>query len=178
MPVLAAQYVIHPGTSSSVEFVSKAPMETVTGRTCAVSGNLRLDPESLGDSVQVRLEVDLARLDTGIAMRDQHMRENHLHTSTFPKAVFTGGRLADLSAPRLVAEQKVTGTISGILELHGQRQPLQAALELTLQGGALHVVARFKIKLADYGIPRPQFLVMKLDQIQSVTADLTARPGE
>jgi hypothetical protein len=47
---------------------------------------------------------------------------------------------------------------------------------MTLQGGALHVVTHFKIKLPDYSIPRPQFLVMKLDEVQSVTVDLTARP--
>lgn len=174
----AAGFRIHPGTSSQVEFVSKAPMETVTGRTKRVSGEVTLDPEALGDSAQVRVEVDLRSLDTGIDMRNRHMRENHLHTETYPQAVFTGGRLTDLSATRLAPGVTVKGTIDGIMELHGKRLPLRAALELTLQNGALHVVTRFKLKLSDYAIPRPQFLIMRLDDTQSITADLTARPTD
>jgi polyisoprenoid-binding protein YceI len=177
-PAWPIVFVIHPGTSSQVQFVSKAPMETVTGKTRTVSGSVQLDPAALGDSIVVHVEVDLASLDTGIEMRNKHMRENHLQTATYPKAVFEGGRLQDLSAPRLTEGQTVTGSITGTLDLHGKRQPLQASLELTLQGGALHAVTHFKVKLVDYDIPRPQFLVMRLDETQSVTADLTARPAE
>ena len=31
--------------------------------------------------------------DTGIGMRNTHMRENHLETETYPVATFTGGRI-------------------------------------------------------------------------------------
>lgn len=174
----AADFRIHPGTPSRVEFVSKAPMETVTGRTQQVSGEVRLEPDSLGDSLQVRVEVDLASLDTGIDLRDRHMRENHLHTDAYPKAVFTGGRLSELSATQLAPGVTVKGTIDGTMELHGKRQPLRAALEMTLQDSTLHIVTRFRLRLSDYAIPRPQFLVMRLDETQSITADLTARAAE
>jgi polyisoprenoid-binding protein YceI len=177
-PAWPIEFVVHPGTSSQVQFVSKAPMETVTGKTHTVSGSVQLDPAVLGDSIVVHVEVDLASLDTGVEMRNKHMRENHLQTATYPKAVFEGGRLQDLSAAKLAEGQTVTGSITGTMELHGKRRPLQASLEMTLQGGALHVVTRFKVKLADYDIARPQFLVMRLDETQSVTADLTARPAE
>ena len=66
--------------------------------------------------------------------------------------------------------------LEGTLELHGVTQPVSVPIEMTLQKGALHVVSHFKVKLPDYKIARPQFLVMKLDEVQSVTVDVEARP--
>jgi polyisoprenoid-binding protein YceI len=104
------------------------------------------------------------------------MCDNHLHCDKFPKAVFTGGTLTDLSAQQVVEGTPVTGTITGDLELHGVKKPLAAKFEMSTTGGVLRVVARFGVTLADYGIPRPQFLLMKLGETQSVTADLVAKP--
>jgi polyisoprenoid-binding protein YceI len=171
-----ADFSITPKAASRVQFVSKAPMETFDGETRDVSGSVALDPEAIGDSITVAVTVDLRTLDTGIELRDKHMRENHLHTDEFPTATFRGGRLSQPSASSLTEGKTVTATLHGELELHGKKQPLVAPVELTLQKGALHVVSRFKVKLQDFGIPRPQFLVMKLDEVQSVTADLEARP--
>ena len=39
---------------------------------------------------------------------------------------------------------------------------------------SLRAVTRFDVKLSDYDIKRPQFLVMKLDEVQHVTFDVTA----
>ena len=56
----AAEYTIDPGAGSRVEFVSKAPVESFSGKSDRVSGSLTLDPAALGDSIQVRIEVDMA----------------------------------------------------------------------------------------------------------------------
>jgi polyisoprenoid-binding protein YceI len=172
----ATEFVVAPDGANLMRFESKAPMETFDGKTKKISGTVELDPSQLGDEIKTRIEVDMTTLDTGIAMRNKHMYENHLHVDKYPKAVFTGGKLSDLSATSLAEGVTVTGNIAGTMNLHGVEKPLQAPIEMTLQGGALHVTTRFKIKLADYSIPRPQFLVMKLDEVQSVTVDLTARP--
>jgi polyisoprenoid-binding protein YceI len=175
-PAAAIEFVVTPDGASRMRFESKAPMETFDGKTKKISGSVDLDPAQLAEEIAVRIEVDLASLDTGSAMRNKHMYENHLHVDKYPKAVFTGGKLSDLSATQLTEGAKVTGNIAGTMSLHGVEKPLQAPIELTYQGGGLHVTTRFKIKLADYSIPRPQFLMMKLDESQSVTVDLDARP--
>jgi len=175
-PAAATEFTIAPDGASQMRFESKAPMETFEGKTKKLTGTVELDPAQLGDAITTRIEVDMASLDTGIAMRNKHMYENHLHVDKYPKAVFTGGKLSDLSATSLAEGVTVTGNIAGTMNLHGVEKPLQAPIEMTLQGGALHITTRFKIKLPDYSIPRPQFLVMKLDEVQSVTVDLTARP--
>jgi polyisoprenoid-binding protein YceI len=173
-PAPAATFVVEPRAGSRMEFVSKAPMETFSGKTRELRGSVSLDPQMLGDSLDVAVEVDMASLDTGIDLRNRHMRENHLHTGRFPKATFHGGRLADLSAPVLAPGAPVTGTLVGTMELHGTQRVIRVPFEMELAGELLHVTSRFQISLADYGIPRPQFLVMRLDDIQRVEVHLEA----
>jgi polyisoprenoid-binding protein YceI len=172
----AATFRVAPHAASQVEFLSKAPMETFGGKTRSLEGSITLEPDSLGDSLQVVIEVDMASLDTGIELRNRHMRENHLHTDQYPKAIFRGGHLEDLSSARLATGVPVTGTLTGTMELHGTTRPLAVPFQMTSTGAALRVSCRFEISLADYGIPRPQFLVMRLDDIQRVTVELEARP--
>src|SRR5690606_23312653 len=89
----AARYEIVPGDPNEVTFVSKAPLETFDGSTKQIRGRIEIDPQALGDSITVEVSVDLASLDTGIELRNQHMRENHLHTEKHPEAVFRGAHL-------------------------------------------------------------------------------------
>jgi polyisoprenoid-binding protein YceI len=174
----AASFVIEPGGKNRVQFESRAALETVTGKTAEVRGRVDLDPAGLEDSIVVSVDVDLTRLDTGIELRNKHMRDNHLHTGHHPKASFRGGAVSEASAPALAAGRKVTLKLSGSLDLHGVQKPVVLPVDLTLgPDGALHVAARFQVKLADFGIPRPQFLVMKLDEVQHIEVDLVARPS-
>ena len=66
---------------------SDADFENFIGQTHRVSGWMKFDPTTkrgLG-----KLTVDLASIDTGIEMRNEHMRaEGWLNTTAFPKAVF------------------------------------------------------------------------------------------
>ncbi len=170
----ATPFVLVP-TASKVQFESKAPMESFTGKTQKVSGAVDLDPAALADSILVSVAVDMASLETGMALRDRHMRENHLQVDKFPTGTFAGGNLADLSATSLTSGAPVTGTITGQLTLHGVEHQITAPVELSLKDGSLHVVAHFAVKLADYAIPRPQMLMMKLGETQTVTVDVTGR---
>jgi polyisoprenoid-binding protein YceI len=172
----AAPYVIVAGAPSHIEFQSKAPMETFTGKTDQVRGSIDIDPAAIGDAISVQVEVEMASLDTGIALRNKHMMENHLHADRFPQAVFTGGTLTDVSSRELPVGGKVTGVIQGEMELHGVKKPLAARFELTRGAGHLRVVAHFVVTLSDFGIPRPQFLLMKLGETQVVVVDIVAKP--
>ena len=96
-PAEAAKYAIQSGKPNLVRFQSKAALEDFDGKTRKVTGTLVVDPDDLGDSLQVQVEVDLASLDTGISLRNKHMRENHLETEKYPSAVFRGGKIRPLA---------------------------------------------------------------------------------
>ncbi|MBM4116436.1 YceI family protein [bacterium] len=56
-----ALYRILPGAESNlVSFVSKAPLETVEGKTRQVSGEVTVDPADLAAGCRVEVRVDLA----------------------------------------------------------------------------------------------------------------------
>lgn len=174
----ASVYEIRPGEPNLVRFESKAPLESFEGRTRQVRGSLAFDPANLGDSVMAVVEVDLKSLDTGIPLRNEHMRANHLETERFPSAVLRIRRLEGATA--LEAGRPVTVQAIGDFELHGVSQRVRVLAEVTLgddaSGGSLRIVARFDVRLSDYQIARPKFLVLKLDERQRVTAELEAVP--
>ena len=172
------RFVIRPGDEDNrVEFLSKEPLESFTGKTSVVSGEILCDPEQLADSIEVRIEVDLASLSTGMKLRDQHMRENHLETAQYPVAVFRGARLAG-DAPRSLTAEATTLQLHGVFDLHGHQRPLALAADIArLEDGTLTIACDFLVKLSDHAIKRPKFLIMKLSDEQRVTVRLLARPA-
>ena len=176
-PVASATFEIKTGDDANlVKFTSKAPGETFDGKTKAVTGQIDVDPTALGDTLSIVVTVDMARLDTGIALRNRHMCENHLHTAKYPHATFEGGKIADGGGGALTAGEKRVVALAGRLTLHGVTKDVVLPVELTWDGAdALHVACVFSVALADYEIPRPQFLAMKLGETQKVSVSLVAK---
>jgi len=72
----------------TVEFRTSAPMEEIVGTTNRVTGVLKADPKHLkAATTTARIEVPLASIKTGIAMRDGHVAKA-LGADEHPKAVF------------------------------------------------------------------------------------------
>ena len=86
---------------SEVIFRSEAPMESFEGKTDRISGHVTCLPADLESELDLRFAVDLASIDTGIGMRNTHMRERHLETDQYPEAVFTAGEIRTMSLPEL-----------------------------------------------------------------------------
>src|SRR5262249_39436657 len=169
----AAVFNVKPGPDSKVVFTSKAPTETFQGKTNRMEGTLTLDPTAVGDSITVHLEVDLASLDTGKKMRNQHMREEHLETDKYPKAIFDGAAVLSPSAAKLEPGKAAQFEIEGTFALHGVTRRLRCPAEATFtpagKGGTIAFKAEFPVALPDYKITRPEFLFLKLAEVQQVT---------
>ncbi len=171
-------FKIVPGRADNrVQFKSEAPMETVVGTTHTITGFVELNPNSDGGSSRGEVHVDLASLKTGIELRDRHMRENHLETDTYPEAVFTLTSLA-FPAGGLPEGERTPVMARGKLLLHGVERNIEPSVFLTYRttpsGSVLHVESEFTVKMADYQIKRPQFLVMKLAEEQAISVSFTA----
>ena len=131
VPAVAATFVVVPGGENHVAFVSKAAMEKFEGKTRRLAGRIEVDPDRIGDSAQVHFEVDLTTLDTGIARRNQHMRDNHLETARFPKAVFDGVAILGSDAPALRPGAPTTLDVEGTFTLHGVSRRVRLRVETT-----------------------------------------------
>lgn len=168
----AAEFVVKPGAPNKVVFVSKAATETFDGKTDKISGRIGVDPASIGDSVTVQLDVDMASLDTGIGKRNQHMRDNHLETGKYPTATFVGATVTGPEGAVLTPGKTMSFECEGDFTLHGVTKRLRATVEVTLRDErTLAFKTSFKVPLADYKIDRPKFLFMKLGEVQDVTVE-------
>jgi len=169
----AAEFTVKPGKDCKVVFTSKAPTETFQGKTDKMEGTISVDPTAVGDSITVHLEVDLASLDTGKKMRNQHMRENHLETDRYPKAVFDGAAVLSPAGAKLEPGKAVGFQIEGTFALHGVMRRLRCPAEATFtrvgKGGTIAFTAQFSVALPDYQIKRPEFLFLKLAEVQEVS---------
>jgi polyisoprenoid-binding protein YceI len=175
----AETFQIRSGQDNNrVIFVSKAPLETVEGRTDRISGSVTADLSDLSAGVDVRVEVDLRTIETGNKRRDGHMRDNHLETETYPLATFhameVSGAPADGIAPGGSAKFDLTGDFT----LHGVTRRITVPVEVDYRiadgAGSITVTADFQIELDDYQIERPKFLIMKLDKTQRINLQITA----
>lgn len=178
VPATAAErFIVDPDGGSHIVFTSKAPLESFDGHTEAVSGWLEFDPADLRIPPRFEIAVDLASFDTGLRKRNEHMRENHFETATYPQAWFRGGSLDGASVAGLAPGASAVVQLGGELDLHGVVQPLACEARLARAAdGRLTVEAVFAVKLSDHAIDRPRFLVMKLADEQQVKAILVLRP--
>ncbi|MDY0110273.1 MAG: YceI family protein [Candidatus Krumholzibacteria bacterium] len=162
---------------SEVVFVSKASIESFDGKTRQVRGHIACDLERLLGPLELALEVDLASLDTGIGLRNKHMRERHLETGKYPLAVFTAEEVIAASAAALAPGSTETVTVRGQFALHGVTHRREIAARVSLAaGGVLTVTADFPVKLSDHDISRPTFLVLRLADEQQVAVRLVMAP--
>ena len=103
------------------------------------------------------LVVDLRTLDTGIGLRNEHLRENYLEVDKgpgFDTATFSEIELRGLS--RDAPEGK--GSFAGLLTLHGVTKTVVGAVDVRQAGVGLRVNASFSVKLSDYSIRKPRYL--------------------
>ncbi|MCM2281413.1 MAG: YceI family protein [Bdellovibrionaceae bacterium] len=109
----------------------------------------------------------LDKLDTGIALRNKHLRENYLHTEKFPKATLTVNNAADFAAQRAGSKGGMS-KFEGELELHGQKAPVLEG-EYQIKGGK--VTAKFKVELPAHGVAQPSFMGVKIVDRVHLTVD-------
>lgn len=165
---------------------SRAPLETMLTTTNQVTGEIKLRADDILQDPQARFEVDMTSLDTGIALRNEHMRSPEwLNTEKYPKAVFT---LTEIGPrPRMkypiTAHRKATVQGKGTLEFHGVKRTIPVQIEATpiagdettatrLPGDLLHVRAKFVIKLNEFGVKIPEMAKLKVSNDQRVTVDI------
>jgi polyisoprenoid-binding protein YceI len=171
-PAGAAEFIVKAGAPNKVVFVSKAATETFDGETDRITGRIVVDAAGVIDTVTVNLEVDMASLDTGIGKRNSHMRENHLETDKYPKAVFAGASVLGPEGATLAPGKPVSFECEGDFTLHGVTKRLRVTVEVTQRDArTLAFKTAFKVPLADYKIDRPKFLFLKLGEVQDVTVE-------
>ena len=143
-------------------------------RTASLSGTLTptsTRPPAFGGT----LSVDLRTLDTGIRLRNQHLREKYLQVGRgagYDTAVLSEVRLGDVDLATFRGHTTFTGT----LLLHGVRKPATGEADVRRDGDAVTVQAAFPVTLSEFGIARPEDRGVGVADVVQVKGTLTAQP--
>ncbi|MDN3204565.1 YceI family protein [Algoriphagus sediminis] len=142
-------------------FLSEAPLSSFEGESDYLAGLIDLEQNLLD------FYLDLNTLETGIGLRDRHMRENYLETEEFPFAEFTG-KLDDV--PSLEMNQQMPVKAIGKFKIHGVEREIEVNGFLTwVSEDEINLEASFEVLLSDYEIPLPKLVFYELAENQKVT---------
>lgn len=152
----APRFVLAKIDKGQVEFeaIGRPSMLKIHGVGVAPEGQFRIENGALRGSASF----DLSTLDTGIGLRNRHMKEKYLETEKYPQATLRlenvplGAHFNETDAATL---EKIP--FSAKLLLHGVEKSVQGEARIQKKNTSIEVVARFSIKIADFAIPTPGF---------------------
>jgi polyisoprenoid-binding protein YceI len=137
-------------------------------KTTAMSGTVT--PDAAG-AVKGAFAVDLMKLETGISLRDRHLRNNYLEVQKGPE--FATAKFDNIKIQKLSGKTTFTGTMM----LHGQQREISGTADLQKDGSAYKVDATFPLKISAFQIPEPTYLGVGVTDDISVHVVLTATPA-
>ncbi len=147
--------------------------ETFDGSTSRIDGYVfwtGTDPRTgLPMGSAVYFEVDLNALDTGIGLRNRHMRENHLETDKHPYAFFKG-KIARLARQ---GDTDALVVVEGTLTVHGKERPLAVTGRVAVSEGRYRLTASFPLDIRDFGIRVPSLMGAKVSPRMDLDLDVT-----
>lgn len=172
----------------NVSFTSDAPIELIVGRTTAVKGKIKIDDtlDLKKVPIEASFEVDLTTIDTGIKLRDEHMRDNFLETKQYPKAIFKLKKIIPGTETKLIDSTSLKLSAEGDFTVHGVTVKKTILLKVTYfresdfthnrfeHGDIIRVQSTFEVPLKEHKIKRPEVIFQKLVDTVIVSIDVFA----
>jgi polyisoprenoid-binding protein YceI len=123
------------------------------------------------------LAVDLASLETGIGLRDRHLKEEYLQVDRYPEARLTFSHLDVGAVPEGPTFGAVAVPFEGTLRLHGVEKPVTGQAKVSRNDARLTVSAQFSIRLGDFGVGVPKYMGITVAEKVDVKAAFSAAVG-
>ncbi|MBN2412820.1 YceI family protein [candidate division KSB1 bacterium] len=165
---ISAEYHIDREKTNSVRFISEAPVEQIEGVTDAIDGYILWEKNNPLDKSEFYFQVDLNTIDTGIELRNRHMRENYLETEKFQYAIYKGNVT---SVDTLNDGETLNVIVKGMFNLHGIDQQYEIAGSVSKEGKTLKVSSDFEISLSGHKITIPKLMFLKISEIIHIELD-------
>lgn len=163
MVTVCAQSQHYLTQNGSVTFISRAPMLEFEGKSSNLVGLINVSADS------VDFYIDLNTLDTGIELRNRHMRESYLETAKFPFAEFTGTFSPSLETGSTTVQHVIA---KGTFSIHGVSKEMEISGTIThINQNNIKLEAGWIIKLSDFNIDIPRVVFYELSEVQTVKID-------
>lgn len=123
------------------------------------------------DGTTLKITVALAGLQTGIGLRDKHMREKYLQVDKYPDVVLE----VPWSGVKLPGDgQTGEGSAPGKMTLHGKSKDVQVKYRIVRTGTRYQVTGNVPLNLKDYDIDVPSYLGVTVQPDIDTSASFTA----
>jgi len=159
--IFAGEFHVDKSSDNMVKFISDAPIEDFEGVTSSIDGYLYWEGDDLLNQSELYFEVDLNTIDTGIGLRNRHMRENYLHTDKHPKTHIT----AKLIKAEKKNDSEYEVEAEGKFFVHGVEKSKKFSGTLVkIENDKYKVSVNFVVALSDYNIEVPSIMFYKIDE--------------
>lgn len=165
--LIATEFNIDKTKSNEVKFISDAPIEDFEGITNLIDGYIYWEGEDMTSKSQMYFEVDLNTIDTGIGLRNRHMRENYLETDKWQYATYKGM----ISSIKKNSENNYEVEVKGTMSIHGVSRSQTIQGKITRNGNVMRIQSQFYINLNDHKIDIPKFMFLKINEIMDMRLD-------
>jgi polyisoprenoid-binding protein YceI len=164
------------GGSASFDVETNMPALSVHGKSTALEGRVRVRSGPEGPQLeQIEAKLAVETLQTGLKLRDEHMRKYIFTTSDgqVPDVRF----VADKATCAKASGKESTCKVAGDLIIRGTARPFTIALKVTEDKGSYHASGDSVVKLSSYGIEKPSQLGVHTEDDVKLRLDFTARPA-
>ena len=135
--------------ASEGTFKAASRLMNADGRFSRLRGDITVDPKDLG-TAKVTLSIEAASIDTGIGLRDNHLRsEDFFDAKRFPAITFESVRVQGAGR---------RATIAGRLTIHGVTREIEVPVDLALTELAVVASGELVVNRGDYGVNYQSFL--------------------
>ena len=131
------------------------PVGDFTARANTLAGSAM----KKGDVVMAKnIRFKLSDLQSGVELRDTHMKEKYLEVEKFPTA-------------ELVAAKGENGKFKAILKIRGKSNPVSGSYKIS----GSELTANFKTTLSAWGIPEASYMGVSVEDEVTVTVTLPVK---
>lgn len=176
--VAAQELHVDRNAANVVRFISQTTVDEFEGVTDRIDGYVLLDGAPLsgrtgsGDT-ELYLEVDLASIDTGIGLRNRHMRDNYLETDEHPYATYRGRIVGTEDA----SDGGIRVLSRGTFEVHGVARERELTCDVAPAGAGYRARCAFPVLLGDHDIEIPRVMFLRLADEVRVEVEFTVVPA-
>ena len=163
----AEEYHVDKAANNEVKFISDAPIENFEGVTDQIDGYMYHEGDSLTTKSQLYFEVNLNSLDTGIGLRNRHMRENYLHSDKYPTTYYKG----KITKAKKIDADTIDVISEGTIFIHGVEKSLKVKAKMFQKEDQYHIQCNFNVKLSDFDIEIPSIMFYKIDENMDLKLD-------
>ncbi|QOI98183.1 MAG: YceI family protein [Flammeovirgaceae bacterium] len=143
--VAKAQVYVPVDALSKIDFKIKNFGSTVDGSFKGLKGTINFDPAQLS-SAAFDVTINAATIDTGIGMRDNHLRKSdYFNVKEYPTIRFVSGKVEQSTKPNVAI-------ITGKLTIKKTTKEISFPFRYSYAGDLLQLTGEFRINRREFGV--------------------------